>query len=263
MSASQDELDPFDDHFRRDPLPDAAVLVVVLPRDEGPHRAREAAEALSDLLARCGRQAVAAEAAIPGGWGQTLESSLLGASAPLILVTSAEEPWTPGHLGPLLEAIDRCDHVVGRRRASPLTRIRRWLGGLPWRLIFALPVEDLHSPCRLHRLDKLRAIPLQSASEFLDVEVLAKATFFGHLIDEVPVPPLAGRSRRGSFWRDFVEVFRRPVLARPSRPAEDPQRDVEGDDGPGREDRHGGGDVEPARPLEDHPAEPAHHLGQG
>ena len=61
------------------------------------------------------------------------------------------------------------------------------------RLIFAVPLRDVHSPCRLHRLDKLAAIPLQSASSFLDTEILAKATFLGHLIDEVAIPPLRGR----------------------------------------------------------------------
>ena len=132
-------------------------------------------------------------------------------------MTSADEPWTAEHLEPLLEAIDHCDHVVGRRRAGPLAGCDAGSAGFPWRLIFAVPVDDVHSPCRLHRLEKLAAIPLQSASEFLDVEILAKATFFGHLIDEVPVPAARGRVARGPFWRDFVAVFRRPVLCPPVR----------------------------------------------
>ena len=40
------------------------------------------------------------------------------------------------------------------------------------RLIFAVPLHDVHSPCRLHRLEKLQAISLQSESSFLDPEIL-------------------------------------------------------------------------------------------
>ena len=36
-------------------------------------------------------------------------------------------------------------------------RLRRWLGGLAWRVLFAVPVLDPHSPCRLHRLSPLAA----------------------------------------------------------------------------------------------------------
>ena len=40
-------------------------------------------------------------------------------------------------------------------------------------------------------MEKLAAIPLQSGSSFLDLEILAKATFLGHLLSEVEIPPLA------------------------------------------------------------------------
>ena len=99
------------------------------------------------------------------------------------------------HLDPLLEAIDQADHVVGRRPAGRWENGHAVAGRLPRRLVFAVPLLDVHSPCRLHRLEKLTAIPLQSGSSFLDTEILAKATFLGHLLDEVDVPPLRCRTR--------------------------------------------------------------------
>ena len=128
-------------------------------------------------------------------------------------------------------------------------------GSLARRLIFAVPLRDVHSPCRLHRLDKLAAIPLQSASSFLDTEILAKATFLGHLIDEVTVPPLRGQTGSSGLV-DGLESSPAPsAVCRSSGPAEEPQCQSEGDDGPGGEDQDGRADIEQARPLEQHPAQ--------
>ena len=49
--------------------------------------------------------------------------------APWSIVTSAVEPPSDAHLDPLLAAIDHCDHVVGRRRASLPARVLRRLAG--------------------------------------------------------------------------------------------------------------------------------------
>jgi hypothetical protein len=57
MPTIDDEyLDPFDEHFRREPLPDAAVLVIVLDGDD-PRRAGEVAATLRGWLAAKGRDA--------------------------------------------------------------------------------------------------------------------------------------------------------------------------------------------------------------
>ena len=105
------------------------------------------------------------------------------------------------------------------------------------RLIFAVPLDDVHSPCRLHRLPKLLAIPLQSSSSFLDIEILAKATFLGHLIDEVDVPPLSCEFWHGGWWADWKNVFKHPQFKDLSGPAEKAEGEGERDDGPGGEDQ--------------------------
>ena len=49
MSGSDDFLDPFEAHFRREPLPGAAILVIVLSNGTEA-RGREVAKSLADLV---------------------------------------------------------------------------------------------------------------------------------------------------------------------------------------------------------------------
>src|SRR5262249_7089658 len=146
---------------------------------------------------------------------------LEGASLPLVLVTTAQESWTAAHLEPLLKAINHCDHVVGCRPARGWEWSRRRLAMLPRRLIFGVPLLDIHSPCRIHRREKLAAIPLQSTSSFLDVEIFAKATFLGHLIDEVDVPPLRGLVRFQGWRSDWNRLLRYPCFHPSTSPTEE------------------------------------------
>jgi hypothetical protein len=263
MSASEDDyIDPFDAHFHRDPHPDAAVRVVVV--DTGvAGRAAEVARSVEELLRARGRgvETVVVNPA-EEGLAEALARGIADTAAPLVLVTNALEPWTDGQLAPLLEAINQCDHVVGRRPLGLVRWLVRWVSSWPWRWVFAVPTSDTHSPCRLHRRDKLAAIPLQSSSSFAAVELLAKATFLGHLIDEVAVPTLAA-PRAGVRWGDVVTVFTRPCFVAGSGPAEDLEGEQEGQHGPECQDQKCGRDVDEAGPLEDHGAEGVEQLGQG
>lgn len=259
-------IDPFAAHFRREPLTDAGVRVIVLSASE-PGGTEDVGRSLHDLLRARGRDAeVATVDPAVGGMAAALDAGRDGASFPIVLVADGESPWTDAHLDPLLDAIDQCDHVVGRRRAGWVGSAGRWFAGVVWRWVFAVPVADVHSPYRLHRLDKLAAMPLQSASAFVNVELLAKATFLGHLIDEVDVPETdRPRARPRVNWGDVARVFRRPTFVRrlPSGPSEDPQRQDERDDGPGGENGERRGDGEPPRPFEDDRAEGVEQLRQG
>ena len=71
-----------------------------------------------------------------------LARGLAGAHLPLVLVTTAEEPWTEAHLVPLLKAIDHCDHVVGRRPPGRWRGVLRRAGSRSCRrsLVFAVPL---------------------------------------------------------------------------------------------------------------------------
>src|SRR3954451_19222943 len=95
--------DPFEAHFHRDPLPGAAVRVVVLAHAGAlaVDLAGEVGRSLAALLARRGRHV---EAVVVPAVGldaqQALLEGLRGATAPLVLVTTALEPWTEAHLDP-------------------------------------------------------------------------------------------------------------------------------------------------------------------
>ncbi len=167
---------------------------------------------------------------------------------PGALPAASREPAAAGARDHRRGAVDRGppgtapegDRPLRSRRGTPAGRLAaawdRWLASLPRRLVFAVPLRDVHSPCRLHRLEKLARIPFQSASSFLDMEILAKATFLGHLIDEVDVPPLCGRTcprALGRIGSGSCGTHALPwhQVQRKNRKASD-----EGDDGPGGQD---------------------------
>ena len=198
---------PLDQHAHREPITKGLVRVVVFHQTEDVEQAERIADGLIALLGdRAGAKVVT-----DGDRRDALIQTLRDADEPLILITDATEAWSKSHLAPLLTAIDRCDHAIGRRRNAG-RGLRAWFARLPWRMIFALPIHDLHSCCRLHRVAKLRVIPLQSSSAFLDIEILAKATFLGHLLDETDVPELASVGGRGIATADVNQVLRHPTF---------------------------------------------------
>ena len=219
-----DELDPFDAHFQREPLPGAGVRRH-RDRPSGPSRPRRGdrraarraccrrdGPAGRDPHRRVDRGEAGSTRRSTTGWQAASHSARPGHDG-----RRAAGP--PAHLDPLLEAIDHCDHVIGRRPAGAWRAVRP-AGSAACRGGWSSPCRslDVHSPCRLHRREKLAAIPLQSASSFLDVEILAKATFLGHLIDEVDVPPLRGRRPRRGWWADLPSCLKRPAFRASASP---------------------------------------------
>lgn len=259
--------DPLSLHFRRSPLPGAGVRIVAIAGKDA-SKTREIADGIASLFAERGREAEVVVVEPFDGRSQAVTCGIEGAVFPLVLVTTAETAWTAAHLDPLLAAIDKADHVIGRRRISLFRKGIRRLSALRWKLIFAVPVIDVHSPCRIHRREKIAEIAFQSTSSFLDIETLAKATFLGHLLDEVPVPYLESHET-GSMFDDFREVFRKPNFPRPvpeeSSPAEELQGQREGDRGPGEEDQQGNPDdaLADRGPVQNDSTEPRQEVGKG
>jgi hypothetical protein len=261
MADLEEPIDPFEAHTKREPLRSAGARVLALSSGD-PIGAQKAAESVVRILSGFGRQAEIRVVEVDGNWASAIEQGLDGTKHPLVFITTAKDAWTRAHVEPLLKSIDKCDHVVGLRPTSILGRIGRRLGAFGRRGIFGVPVRDVHSPCRLHRLEKLEAIPLQSRSAFLNTEILAKATFLGHLIDEVAVPALPAADKARVAWSDILSVFRDPTFVRGSRPAEDLQGNQEAHDRPGGEDGDRAGHVHPARALEDDSPERTDELSQ-
>ena len=261
MPENQDWIHPLDEMANREPLGNASVRVIVMAT-ENAARAEEIGIGLVRLLSGRGRKAssIVVRADVHG-WNRALEQGLSESAEPIVIVTTASAPWGSGHLDPILKAIDERDHVIGRRPRSGGNAIGRFLRSLLYRFLFAVPVVDVFSPIRIHRREKLVAIPLQSGTRFLDVEILAKATFLVQTIEEVDVPDLPSPDV-GPLGHDLAKVFRHPTL-KPgedrersadldSGPAEPPKGESERADSPGREDGEGGQDlaVEQARAFE-------------
>jgi hypothetical protein len=262
MTTSEDSDDPFSAHCKRDPLPGAGIRIVILT--ELPYEQAEGVIApLSRRIAELGRPVEHRIIAVAGlNLAEALRRGIEDTHMPLVLVTTAVKPWSAKHVDPLLEAIDASDHVIGRRPKATRDRAANWMTKLVRRLIFAVPLDDVHSPCRLHRLDKLLAVVLQSKSSFLDTEILAKATFLGQLISEVDVPPLPGQSWNAGWWSDWNQLFKHPQFKSTSSPPEEAERECERDDRPRGEDRHGGRHLERTGTSEDHHAQGVDELSQ-
>ena len=254
-SPLDDFIDPIEAHLKRETCEGAGVSVIVLARD-GRERALQVFESIASVLRGRNRKAfpVFVDVDETTNHAEVLEDALRIADQPLTLVVQGRESLTAAHLAPLLKTIDHCDHAIGGRATSRAGKVGRWIRALPWRWVFAVPIHDLHSPCRLHRTEKLAAIPFQSRSEFLNIEILAKATFLGQLLDEAEIPAIEGRKAWIS-WSDVSKVFKHPTFRAHSIPAEDSQGQDESHDRPDGQDGHGGDDLKEGRAVEDHGAE--------
>src|SRR4051794_7102549 len=110
MSAdeSHDENDPFAAHFHREPLLGAGVRVIHIT--ELPEDSARTVIAPLDLWFRSSGPAIEIRVIRVDRatlrLGEALETALDGASLPLVLITTAVEPWTRAHLEPLLHSID-------------------------------------------------------------------------------------------------------------------------------------------------------------
>ena len=264
--------DPFAVHFHREPMGIVGVGVVVLrngPID--PETATAWHESLAWLRSEGRPVDVVARAVDPARprLGDLIEQATATLPHPIVAVVASDAPPTPAHWTPLLKALDQADHVVGGRAAAAWTSLTRRLWQGVRRLVLGVPIADVHSPIRLHRAERLREIPLQSFSSFVDVEILAKATFLGHLLDEPRIPALAGRTWRKGSFRDRNVVFKRPTFRRPpehpSRPLEESQGEPERPDGPGGEDSQGQeyAGVRQAAPIQDDQPKRGDELSQG
>jgi hypothetical protein len=263
--------DPFSVHFHRDPLGCVGVSLVVL--GDGPTVAEAAAawEESVDWLRGEGRQVdlifMAVDRAAPR-LGESIQVAADGALRPIIAIAAASTPPPREAWEPLLKALDQADHVWMRRPTGLPLAAWWWLARALRRLVLGVPLMDVHAPLSLHRVEKLRAIPLQSGSSFVDVELPAKATFLGHVLDEANAPALARPTWNRGRLRDARRLFKAPTFRRGpvegSGPLEPPQGEPERDRGPGEEDRQGPQDplmAEPG-PLQHDEPQRGDELGQ-
>ena len=113
----------------------------------------------------------------------------------------------------------------------------RWPGMGGWcrrfaaHWVFGVPGNDPETPVRMLRGEMVQALNLQSAGGFAWVEMGAKCTFLGALIEELPTPKTSSGQNLPAlsgpnWWRDFRALASNPSFGKPWNPH---SRLVEGD----------------------------------
>ena len=192
----------------------------------------------------------------PKGFGASLRTALEQAKHPLFFYTALDYPYAPHDLAKLLQRIEVRDAVLGKQpdlvsgcrtgRPTPgpvaifgkawrlLWRValglqleplpawpglRGYLYGLFVGCTFNVPLADVNSKFKLFRTSFLKRFPIQSHSDFVHTELVAKATFLTSILDELPLTPAeALEVQPASVWRDFWLVFNNPDFGRPVAP---------------------------------------------
>jgi hypothetical protein len=177
--------------------------------------------------------------------GGCLQTALLVADTPLVLLAPCDRQFDADLVLPLFEQIDKVDLVLACRDVgSPplLWRLGRWLSGMAARILlgyvpeprpgwpgsagggrrwlirrlFGVPLFDPQSNLWLARRELLHGLPVQSRGPFAWVELLAKVNHLGALLTEVAIPwhpPAPTAPPR--FFNDLWLVFRRPDFGPP------------------------------------------------
>lgn len=188
----------------------------------------------------------------PQGVGRALQAGLAALSQPLLAYAPLTAEYRPEHLGLLLDRvipelqireIDLVHLLCGYRAGTkmpmlprvtgwlwrmfchiafnyPPTRLAGWLGvrrHVGWivlRMVFALRYHDPLCPLRLFRRELLDRLPIQSVGPFAHVEMLAKSNFLGRVFGSEQVPldvrPPAYSDDISQMWRDMQAVMNNP-----------------------------------------------------
>jgi len=125
-------------------------------------------------------------------------------------------PAIPRFLGALYRGF--CKVALG----LPLQRIPGWYGwrehGFAWWawIVYGVPLEDPNAKFKLFRTAFLKRFPIQSDGDFVQIELLAKATFLTCVLDEVPLCPQTVPLPRARWTKeDRKRVFGTPVFVMP------------------------------------------------
>lgn len=184
------------------------------------------------------------------GFGAAVRAGVAVAQHPLLAYAACDERYPPAELAKLLAVIDEVDVASGFRAGRPMPPLYRvtgflwrwslrivlgldtesvpgWLGGqvLAYqkliRAIFAVRVGDIDSPFKLFRRAVFERIPIQSDSQFVHAEILAKMNFLGYIegdyygyaMKEAAIAVPATWDHDPQRWADLRRVFNVPEFA--------------------------------------------------
>lgn len=184
------------------------------------------------------------------GFGACLRTALAEAKHPLLHYSGVDYPYTPTDIKQMLVRIELRDEILGKQpdlisgaRAGqprpflvtaagtvwkvfwrafaglPMAESPPWYGWGEWwyrvraGFVFGVPLADVNSAFKLYRTAFLKRFPIQSDSDFVHTELVAKATFLTSIMDEVPLTPQPHVPPPRSIADDWRLVFRNPIFA--------------------------------------------------
>ena len=147
--------------------------------------------------------------------GGAMRTGFAEASKEYIFYVDGDNPVDLKDLGRAFEIMDGADVVIGYRlnRDEPLKRaIYSRTYNLLIRLLFGLKVRDVNFSFKLFRRSVIESISLQTASSFLDAELLVASKRAGFQIKEMGVkyyPRAVGKSTMASpavIWKIICDM---------------------------------------------------------
>jgi hypothetical protein len=151
------------------------------------------------------------------GFGAGIRSGLAVAKFPLVCYAPCQVGYQPTDVGKMLEFMDHVDLVSGYRKSQDRGRrsLSALLNKLLQRILFGMRLKDVACPFKLFRRSIFARIPIQSNSDFVHAEILAKANFLGCVMAEVEVacqaaPSAEPVSLAGEYRKDFHAVLKHP-----------------------------------------------------
>ena len=134
------------------------------------------------------------------GYGASLRDGFLAARLDAVFFTDADNQFDVSEIRYLLPLLDRYDVITGfriYRYDSVLRCMASWCYNRLVRLVFGVRVRDVDCAFKLMKKEIFQKIRLHSNNFFICTELLAKARFYGFLINEIGVrhyPRMAGRT---------------------------------------------------------------------
>ncbi|MFM1802396.1 MAG: hypothetical protein RJA81_1748, partial [Planctomycetota bacterium] len=119
------------------------------------------------------------------GYGSCITETLHITDAELVIITSADAVWNRDILDRLLKAIQQCDVAIGARPCRKfLEKLQRTIAAELRGFMWGAGLIDPHSPYKLFRSAMIKQFPVQSFSQFAEVELIAKSNFLDALIHQ-------------------------------------------------------------------------------
>ena len=168
-------------------LPAVAENYEVIVVDDG---SKDGTGRIADELASKDEHVRAVHHPVNRGYGGALQTGFRESRFELVFFADGDNQFDLGEMSKLLERIDDCDMVIGRRvdRKDPF---HRKLNAHAWnmlvRILFGLKVRDIDCAFKLIRRRVLESIKLEATGAMISTELLVKAHAAGFTMEQVPV----------------------------------------------------------------------------